>query len=81
MNKMLVQILGAMNGFAAVLIIIIGMAMGYKQGEGAGLILGLGASVMVAAIVCGVLALGIEIRRELVKMNARIAEPKPLAKA
>jgi hypothetical protein len=85
MNKFLAEILGFLNGLLALLIILSGAAIGVTQvgGSGAGLFglfFGLIGGIVTAGIVCGLLAIFIEIRSELIKIRIELTErPLPAA--
>ena len=72
MNKLLVSILGLMNGLGAIVIIAVCCLVGGSQSGGAGYVFGLGGGLVLAAIVGGILALGIEMHKELVKLNKKV---------
>ena len=71
MNRLLSKIVGGMNALIAIIFVLVGAAVGYILGRGdKGLIVGGAAGLLVAALVCGGLALIIEIRGELVPRRA-----------
>ena len=76
MNKFLARIVGFLNGLLALLIILSGAAIGADQvgGGSAGLFLALIVGIVAAGVVCGLLAIFIEIRSELVKIRIALTE-------
>jgi len=79
MNAFLAGIVGFLNGLLALLIILGVAVIGADQvgGGGVGLFLGLIVGIISAGVVCGLLAIFIEIRRELVKIRIALTE-RPL---
>jgi hypothetical protein len=79
MNAFLAGIVGVLNGLLALLIILGVAVIGADQvgGGGVGLFLGLIVGIISAGVVCGLLAIFIEIRRELVKIRIALTE-RPL---
>jgi hypothetical protein len=72
MNKMLSNIVGFLNGFLAVVFLIIGAAVGNQMDAelgGAGIIVGLFIGLVLSVIFCGVLAIFISMRDELVEIK------------
>ena len=72
-NFFLAEIIGILNGLVAISLIAIGGFYGYSNGYPKGdllsTIMGLGAGLLVSLFVCGILALFISIRSELVEIN------------
>jgi hypothetical protein len=79
MNAFLAGIVGFLNGLLALLIILGVAVIGADQvgGGGVGLLLGLIFGVITAGVVCGLLAIFIEIRSELIKIRIALTE-RPL---
>ena len=82
MNGFLASILGFLNAFIALFLIIGGGAVGLQLDDkfsGGGLIVGLIIGVVLAVIICGVLAIFISMRRELMVirrlLEERLSEP------
>ena len=77
MNSFLASILGYMNAFIALFLILGGGAVGSQFDDkfsGGGLIVGLIVGVVLAAIICGVLAIFISMRRELMVIRRLLEE-------
>ena len=77
MNGFLASILGYMNAFIALFVIVGGGAVGSQfddQFSGSGLIVGLIVGVVLAVIICGVLAIFISMRRELMVIRRLLEE-------
>ena len=77
MNGFLASILGYMNAFIALFLILGGGAVGSQFDDkfsGGGLIVGLIVGVVLAAIICGVLAIFISMRRELMVIRRLLEE-------
>jgi hypothetical protein len=84
MNHFLASVLAAMNAILALAIIVGGAIFGATYGQNAvlGLIIGLGGGIVAAVLVCGLLALLLDIRaelRELVVLARRSQVPPPQA--
>lgn len=73
-NLFLAEIIGFLNGLVAISFIAIGGLYGYSnaypKGDLLSTIAGLGAGLVVALFVCGILSLFISIRMELTEINA-----------
>ena len=79
MNSALADIIGFLNGLTALGIIACGGVLGwntYPQGDVKLTILGLGAGLLVALFVCGILAIFISMRAELIEIR-ELLERKP----
>ena len=77
MNGFLASILGYMNAFIALFLILGGGAVGSQFDDkfsGGGLIVGLIVGVVLAVIICGVLAIFISMRRELMVIRRLLEE-------
>ena len=72
MNSLLASIVGFLNGFLALLFIIggaiIGISLDYQL-NGMGLVLSLVIGAILAIVVCGVLAIFISMRNELIAIR------------
>lgn len=82
MNKLLAQSLNALNGFIAILIVLIGAVAGLYGAAGStiGLILGAIAGFLVAALTCGIIAYLVLIERHLARIAASV-ESRPVGRA
>ncbi len=69
MNKMLVEAVSMINALLAVLFIGGGAIAGLDYAGGGGLFVGLLVGFLVAVAVCGILAIFIEIRNELISIR------------
>ena len=69
MNKFLSEGLSLINSFLAILITLFGGVFGYSFGGAIGVLAGLVGGFMVATLVCGILAVFLDIRDELVLAN------------
>lgn len=78
MNKMLVEAVSMINALLAVLFIGGGAIAGLGYAGGVGLIVGLLAGFLVAVAVCGILAIFIEIRNELISIRLALGESSKL---
>lgn len=77
MNGFLARILGYMNAFIALFLIVGGGAVGSQFDDkfsGGGLVVDLIVGVILAAIICGVLAIFISMRRELLVIRRLLEE-------
>ena len=77
MNGFLASILGYMNAFLALFLIVGGGAVGSQFDDkfsGGGLVVGLIVGVILAVIICGVLAIFISMRRELLVIHRLLEE-------
>ena len=77
MNGFLASILGYMNAFIALFLILGGGAVGSQFDDkfsGGGLIVGLIVGVVLSVIICGVLAIFISMRRELMVIRRLLEE-------
>ena len=77
MNGFLASILGFMNAFIALFLILGGGAVGSQFDDkfsGGGLIVGLIVGVVLSVIICGVLAIFISMRRELMVIRRLLEE-------
>jgi len=78
MNKMLAGGLAAMNAFVAVILIAAGALGGFAGGGGMlGLFLGLLAGGLLAVIVCGILAIFIQMHAELILIREALYRTPP----
>ena len=78
MNKLLASLMGVLNGFLALFFIAGGASLGVYLGQLAdngalGLILGLVGGLFLAVMVCGVFAVFISIRSELIAIRSFLA--------
>ena len=73
MNHLLASIVGLLNGLLAMVIIGSGGVLGWNasgpQGDGKLVLFGLGLGFLVALFVCGILAVFISMRAELVEIR------------
>ena len=69
MNKFLSEGLSLINSFLAILITLFGGVFGYFFAGAIGVLAGLVGGFMVATLVCGILAVFLDIRDELVLAN------------
>ena len=81
MNKLLAALIRFLNGLLAFVLMAGGAAVGAEYGgalggEAAGAFVGFLGGLVIALIICGILALFIEIRSELIKIRG-ILEKKP----
>jgi len=77
MNSFLADVVGFVNGLLGFLIIAFGAVLGYSAAEGVGLLLGALAGLIAAVLVCGALAILIDIRNKLVQISTRVNERSP----
>jgi biotin transporter BioY len=75
MNTFLAEAVGYLNGFVALLIILGCVAVGLHGGHAENLILALIVGILLATIFCGILALFVDMRAQLKKLNAATAKP------
>jgi hypothetical protein len=68
MNRFLANAVGFINALIAIVLILVGTVIGSNQGGG-GMVLGFIGGLLLAIFVCGLLALAIEIRNELVQIR------------
>lgn len=66
MNKFLASTVAWMNAILAIFIVVAGVAAGGNAYGGEGAVLGAIAGIVVAVLICGLLALVVDIRNELV---------------
>jgi hypothetical protein len=69
MNKFLSEGLSLINSFLAILITLFGGVFGLSFGGAIGVLAGLVGGFMVATLVCGIIAVFLDIRDELVLAN------------
>ena len=82
MNSLLANTIGLLNGLLALFFIIAGALIGQSQLEGMGLIVGLVVGFILAVVVCGILAIFISMRDELIeirKLLNKISKQAPSA--
>ena len=82
MNSLLANTIGVLNGLLALFFVIVGALIGQSQLEGMGLIVGLVLGFILAVVVCGILAIFISMRDELIeirKLLNKIAKQAPSA--
>ena len=77
MNKMLAGGLAAMNAFVAIILFAAGALGGYAGAGMFGLFVGLLVAGILAVVVCGVLAIFIEIHAELVLIREALTRTPP----
>ena len=70
MNRLLANIVGFLNGLLAFVFMIGGALIGHSQFDGMGLVLGLVTGIIFAIIICGVLAIFISMRNELITIRS-----------
>lgn len=78
-NKFLADGLAALNALLALLIVLGGIVAGLAYGGLVGVVAGVVVGMLIAIIVCGALALVVDIREDLAAVRARLeaAEPPP----
>lgn len=82
MNKILAASIRALNGAFAIIIILLGAGIGdatasqFGASQESGTIIGAVAGFLLALILCGLLALFIEMRTELIKIRILLSEPE-----
>ena len=72
MNRLLAEAAGVLNGFLAIVLIVVGAVFGYAalpNNPGVGVVVGLIVGFIVASIACGVVALVVEMRGELIRIR------------
>ena len=82
MNSLLANTIGVFNGLLALLFVIAGALIGQSQLEDMGLIVGLVVGFILAVVVCGILAIFISMRDELIeirKLLNKISKQAPSA--
>jgi hypothetical protein len=79
MNKALAGAVRVLNGFFAVLFVIVGAAVGglSSRFSPVGLFLGIVSGVVVATIACGLLAFFIDMRTELIRIREILERQRP----
>ena len=79
MNRMLSSIVGFLNGFLALAFLLIGVGVGNTLNDemgGAGVFVGIIGGLVLAVLFCGVLAVFISMRDELINIR-QLLEQKP----
>ena len=79
MNRLLAGTVRLLNGFLAVALVIIGLVAGAgtSQNSAAGALLGAIIGFIVALLACGMLALFIEMRTELIRIRTALERARP----
>lgn len=77
MNRLVAGAVGLLNGLLALILVVTGAIVGTAFIHTAGFILGGLLGLLLAAIICGFLALVIEIRSELVRIREALERTNP----
>jgi len=77
MNRLLAGTVGFLNGLLAIILVVAGAVAGSAYIHVVGFVLGGILGLIAAAIVCGFLALVIDIRSELVRIREALEQSHP----
>ena len=77
MNRLLAGTVGFLNGLLAIILVVAGAVAGSASIHVAGFVLGGILGLVAAAIICGFLALVIDIRSELVRIREALERSLP----
>jgi hypothetical protein len=77
MNKLLAGTVGLLNGLLAIILVITGAIVGTAFIHVAGFVVGGLLGLLLAAVVCGFLALVIDIRSELIRVREALERSTP----
>jgi hypothetical protein len=77
MNRLLAGTVGFLNGLLAIVLVVAGAVAGSASMHLAGFVLGGILGLIAATIICGFLALAVDIRNELVRIREALEQGSP----